>query len=134
MFPPPMPWKRRAPVDPDREYVAFTSRFFLRSLWRVPAFFASSVRIMKQVDVAPGIVGWSVGTNLFRLEFYTLSAWEDADSLRRFVSGGNHHAAMEAFEQDVRRKSIFVYYKALGRDLPLTWKDAIGRQQRQDQA
>lgn len=45
---------------------------------------------------------------------------------------GNHQAAIEEFEQDVRRKSIFVYYKVMGRDLPVTWKDAIARQERQD--
>jgi hypothetical protein len=36
------------------------------------------------------------------------------------------------FEQDVWRKSIFVYYKVMERDLPVTWKDAIARQERQD--
>jgi hypothetical protein len=133
MFPPPMPWKQRAPVDPNREYVAFTSLLFLKSVWRVPAFLASSIRIMKQANVAPGNVGWSLGADLFRLEFHTLSAWEDADSLRRFVRDGSHHAALGAFERDVRRKSIFVYYKVFGRDLPLTWKDAFARQQRQNQ-
>ena len=133
MFPPPVPWRQRAAVDPQREYVAFTSRFFLKSLRRVPAFLASSIRIMKQANVAPGIVGWSLGTDLFRLEFHTLSAWEDAESLRRFVRDGSHKVALEAFERDVRRKSIFVYYRLLGRDLPLTWRDAIARQERQDQ-
>jgi len=132
MFPPPSPWKQRAAVDPNREYVAFTSRFFLKSLRRLPAFVANAIRIMKQTDVAPGIIGWSLGMDLFKLEFHTLSAWEDAESLRDFVREGSHRAAGEAFRQDMRRKSIFVYYKAFGRDLPLTWKDAIARQQRQD--
>ncbi len=98
MFPPPTPWKQRAAVEPNREYVAFTSRFFLKSMWRAPAFLISSIRIMKQADAAPGIVGWSLGADLFKLQFYTLSAWEDADSLHRFVRDGNHRAALEAFE------------------------------------
>ena len=132
MFPPPIPWKPRAVVDPEREYVAFTSRFFMKSIRRVPAFVARSIRIMKQANVAPGIIGWSLGSDLFKLEFHTLSVWEDADSLRRFVRDGDHQAAIEEFEQDVRRKSIFVYYKVMGRDLPVTWKDAIARQERQD--
>jgi hypothetical protein len=87
---------------------------------------------MQQANGAPGIVGWSLGSDLFKLEFHTLSAWEDAESLRRFVRDGDHRAAIEQFEQDVRRKSIFVYYRVMGRDLPLTWKDAIARQERQD--
>ena len=107
MFPPPMPWNQCAPIDPQREYVAFTSRFFMKSLRRVPAFMASGRRIMEQANLAPGIIGWSLGGNLFRLEFATLSVWEDAESLRRFVRDGSHKVALEAFENDVRRKSIF---------------------------
>ena len=133
MFPPPTRWKQRAAVDPEREYVAFTSCFFLNSVRRVPAFVARSRHIMKQVDTAPGVVGWSLGGNLFKLEFYTLSAWLDAESLRRFVRDDNHLVALHEFERDLRRKSIFVYYKVLGRELPLSWKDALARQVRSDQ-
>jgi heme-degrading monooxygenase HmoA len=133
MFPPPTPWKQRAAVDPNRENVAFTSPFFLKSVRRVPAFIASSRRIMKQANQALGIIGWSLGMDLFKREFHTLSVWEDADSLRRFVRDGSHRAAVEALARDVRRKSIFVYSKVWGRDLPLTWKFAIARQRRQNQ-
>jgi len=132
MFPPPRPWKQLAAVVPDREYVAFTSRFFLKSVRRLPAFYSSAKSIMAQVDAAPGIVGWSLGLQLFGLEFHTLSAWESAASLRSFVHEGGHQAALEAFEQDMRRKSIFVYYKVLGHDVPLTWKDAVARQRSHD--
>jgi hypothetical protein len=132
VFPSPTPWRQLASVDPAREYVAFTSRFFLKSLLRVPAFMARSMRIMKQANAAPGMVGWSLGGHLFKLEFYTLSVWQDEESLRRFVREGDHRAAVEEFERDVRRKSIFVYYKVFGRELPLTWKDAIARQERSD--
>jgi hypothetical protein len=34
----------------------------------------------------------------------------------------------------MRRKTTFVYFKVLGRELPLTWKDAIARQARHNQA
>jgi hypothetical protein len=90
------------------------------------------MRIMKQVDSAPGIVGWSLGANLLRLEFYTLSVWEDAENLRRFVHDGDHLASLAQFEGAMRRKSIFVYYTVLGRDLPLAWPDALARQEKHD--
>src|SRR5437868_6392880 len=73
MFPPPRPWQQIADVVPEREYVAFTSRFFLRSPLRLPAFMAQGQKIAKQVTEARGIVGWSLGANLPTLEFYTLS-------------------------------------------------------------
>lgn len=128
MFPPPQPWKQIATIDPEREYVAFTSRFFLESPLRVPAWVKQARKIMQQVDVAPGIVGWSLGANLPRLEFYTLSAWEDADSLRSFLQAGAHGDARAKFNQAMRRPSIFVQFSVRGSDLPLRWDDAVARQ------
>ncbi|HXS06226.1 MAG TPA: hypothetical protein VN723_05495 [Rhizomicrobium sp.] len=134
MFPPPQPWKQRTSVDPQREYLAFTSCFYLKSFRRVPAFLATSFAIMKQANAAPGAVGWSLGLNLFSLEFHTLSAWEDAPSLRRFIHAGPHGGALRLHKNDMRRKSTLVYFKVLGRELPLTWKDAFARQERQNQS
>jgi hypothetical protein len=131
-FPPPTPWKPRAAVDPAREYVAFTSAFHLKSLLRLPAFMRRAMKIMKQADAASGIVGWSLGGNILKLEFYTLSVWQDAESLRHFVREGDHLASLAEFEHDMRRKSIFVYYKLFGRDLPPSWKDALARQRQHD--
>jgi hypothetical protein len=134
MFPPPQPWKLRTAVDPQREYLAFTARFYLKSFRRVPAFLASSFAIMKQANAAPGIVGWSMGADILELEFHNLSAWTDGQSLRRFIQEGAHARALMAHKQDLRRKTTFVYFKVLGRDLPLTWKDAIARQEQQNKA
>ena len=82
LFPPASPWKQVATIDPDREYVGFTSRFFMKSPRRVLRFISRSGPIGRQVDSAPGVVGCSLGANLLKLEFYTLSAWEDTESLR----------------------------------------------------
>ena len=128
MFPPPRPWKQVSETDPEREYVAFTSRFMLKSPLRVPAFMRHSFKIMNQANAAPGIVGWSLAANLPKLEFHTLSAWEDIDSLRAFVATGVHGDALARFEGDMRADSIFVNFKVLGKDLPLRWPDAIALQ------
>jgi hypothetical protein len=128
MFPPPRPWKQVVAVDPTRDYVAFTSRFFLRSPLRVPSFIRQGGKIMKQADEAAGIVGWSLGANLPTLEFYTLSAWQDEDSLRAFIRAGDHGEALRKFARDMRRDSIFVQFTVTGRDLPLAWRDAVARQ------
>src|SRR5262249_50318393 len=92
-FPPPSPWKLVAAVDPTREYVAFASAFHLKSPRRVPAFIRRSFKIIKQADAASGIVGWSLGQNIFKLDFYTLSVWQDAESLRHFVRDCDHLAS-----------------------------------------
>ena len=134
MFPPPQPWKQRTSVDSQREYLAFTSCIYLKSFRRVPAFLVSSFAIKKQANAAPGIVGWALAADLPRLEFHTLSAWEDAPSLRRFIQDGAHGRTMHGYKTDMRRKTALVYFKLLGRDFPLTWSDAIARQARHNQA
>ena len=132
MFPPPSPWSQRSAVDPAREYIAFTSAFHLKSFRRAPAFIRRAYKIMKQADAAPGIVGWSIGFNLFSLDFYTLSVWQDNDSLRRFVREGDHLTSLTEFEHDLRRSTTFVHFRLFGRDVPATWKDALQRLRQRD--
>jgi hypothetical protein len=132
VFPPPPPWKQIGDVDPEREYLGFTSRFFLKSLRTVPAFIAQSRRISKQANTAPGVVGWSLAADLLKLEFHTLSAWEDDSSLRDFVAVAPHHDAFAKFATSMRRPTIFVHFPIIGRELPLKWKDAIALQNDQE--
>ena len=98
----------------------------------MPAFIRRANKIMKQADAAPGIVGWSLGFNLFTLDFYTLSVWQDNESLRRFVREGEHLISLTEFEHDLRRSTTFVHYKLLGRDVPAKWKDALERLRQRD--
>ncbi len=95
MFPPPQPWKQLAAIDPDQEYLAFTSRFAMRSFLRVPAFIGASFAIMKQVEAAPGVVGYSLGSHLPGLYFYTLSAWQNDESLRSFSRALQHGQSLK---------------------------------------
>lgn len=127
------PWKQVRPAEPEREYVGFTSRFFVKGLLRSLRFQVRAFKVMKQTEDAPGLIGWSLAADLPRLQFYTLSAWEDAHSLRAWIKDGAHGGAMTEFADGTRRKSIFVYYPVRGADLPLSWNDAVHRQTERDQ-
>jgi hypothetical protein len=128
VFPPPSPWRQVGAVDPDKQYVGFTSRFHLGSVWDLPGFVAASRRITTQVRTSPGLVGWSLAADLPKLEFHTLSAWEDEKSLQTFLSTAPHSEVMQRYGGRLRRVSIFVHFPVSGRALPLTWPDAISRQ------
>jgi hypothetical protein len=128
LLPPPKPWQQVAAIEPDREYVAFTSRFFMRSPGRVLKFLSRTGPVESQLREARGLVGWSLGANLLRLEFYTLSAWEDLESLMQFAHEAEHGAVVREFAGDMRRESLFVHYTVKGRELPLSWKEAVKRQ------
>jgi hypothetical protein len=133
LFPPPFPWKTLVPVVPERQYLAFTSRFAMRSPLRVPAFYFYGLRIMRQVEKAPGAVGYSLAADLPHLLFYTLSAWDDAAALSAFSGASTHGASMREFHQDMRAPSPFVHWQVPGSALPLTWPDALARLQAEDQ-
>ena len=127
MFPPPQSWKQLAPADPDQEYLAFTSRFAMRSILGVPSFMAASLRIMKQVEGSPGVIGYSLGGHLPGLYFYTLSAWMDEPSLRAFSRALQHGEALRRFHQAMRAPSPFIRWRVRGAELPLRWADALER-------
>ena len=133
MFPPPQPWKQLAAIDPDQEYLAFTSRFALRSVLRAPAFMGAALGIVKQVEAAPGAVGYSLGSHLPGLYFYTLSAWQDDDSLHAFSRALQHGQSLKTFHRDMRGPSPFIRWPVRGRDLPLHWADALERIRRYDE-
>jgi hypothetical protein len=128
MFPPPRPWKKVAEVEPDREYLAFTSRFYMKSPLHVLSFLRRAGPIQRQVENAPGAIGYSLGMNLFKMEFYTLSAWQDAESLQKFAGEAEHKSVSDEFASRMRRKSLFVHYNVRGSELPLSWADALARQ------
>ena len=52
---------------------------------------ARSIRaVQKQLDETAGLIGYSLRVNPFRLEFWTLSVWEDEERLRGFVNNVPH--------------------------------------------
>jgi hypothetical protein len=127
MFPPAQPWKTINAPDPDRTYLAFSSRFAMRSFVTVPSFFMRGLAIQKQIATADGVIGFSLGANLPSLEFYTLSAWEDEAHLYRFARELAHGEGMRQFHSKMRSPSAFVTWQVRGADLPLAWPDALER-------
>jgi hypothetical protein len=128
VFPPAPPWRALRPVEPDRQYLVFSSRFSLGSVRRVPAFLAFSRRIGKQANAAPGLVGWSLAADLPKLEFHTLSVWDERETLSAFLTASPHREAMGKFSGDMRRPTLFAEYTVFGRDLPVTWAEAVRHQ------
>lgn len=91
----------------------------------------SSATHVKQANADSGIVEWSLGFNLFTLDFYTLSVAGQRQPAR-CVREGEHLTSLTEFEHDMRWSITFVHYKLLGRDVPTTWKDALERLRQHD--
>ena len=54
---PSMPWRAFGTPQPDLEYAALLSYLPLKSIWRVPSFMVYTVRVMRQLASAEGLVG-----------------------------------------------------------------------------
>ena len=85
-----LPWKQLTEVDASQEYVLYASRLPLRSLRSTPTFVRLIPRIRAQMRGAPGAVGYSLRAEITRGIYWTISAWEDEQSLAAFARAEPH--------------------------------------------
>ena len=83
---PALPWREFQAVDPGRQYAAMASRLPLRAHRSVPGFLLDAMRIRGQLAHAPGLVGYALDAQPARKTFWTISVWEDEQSLSRFAA------------------------------------------------
>lgn len=95
---PTLPWtgpKRSRPLADELTVMA--SRFQLREWRDVAPFLLAALRIRRQMLRTSGVIGVSLIAKPLAKTFYTLSAWEDRDSLNSAVAQQPHLQVMERF-------------------------------------
>lgn len=121
-----MPWRAFGTPQPDLEYAALLSYLPLKSIWRVPSFMVYTVRVMRQLASAEGLVGYSLLAHPFAKKFWTLSVWQSEAALQSFVRRAPHRNIMASLAPHML-KTAFVHWTVKGSELPLQWEDALGR-------
>jgi heme-degrading monooxygenase HmoA len=106
--------------------VALVSSLPLKSHWRIPAFVRYSVQIAKQLNSAPGLLGYSLLARVLAKRFWTLSVWENDEALREFVEKAPHVKVMASIAPHVG-ETKFERWKVKGSEVPLKWEDALRR-------
>jgi hypothetical protein len=102
------------------------SRLEVRSLTDVPLFFLKSLVAWKQVRTAPGALGASLIAQPLKRTFWTLSAWEDKQSLYAYAKAEPHHSIMTGL-RSAMRESVFTFWDVPAGELPIDWADAKRR-------
>ena len=120
------PWKNYLGHDPERNYLVMLSYLPLKHHWRIPQIFRHTLRIRKQLDTTPGVIGYSLGVEIFRKRFWTLSVWEDERALYKFVKTKPHAETMAKIHPHMR-SSKFITWMSKGSALPPAWEDAKRR-------
>jgi heme-degrading monooxygenase HmoA len=90
--------------------------------WRaIPKFMRYTYQIRRQLADSAGLIGYSLDANVPSREFWTLSVWEDEESLRRFVQRTPHGRVMTDLLSDMGQTSFFPF-KVDGSSIPPGWE------------
>jgi hypothetical protein len=108
-------------------FVSIT-RLRVRSLRFLPSFALHTWRSLRQVKGAPGFRGGSLLADR-RWTFWTMTAWDSQDNMRRYMTGGDHRVAMP-YLLDWCDEASVVHWDQPHDALP-SWDDA-DRQMRQN--
>ena len=123
---PPLPWRASTRIDPEATYTVTITRLPLARHIRIPAVMRQTVRIVRALARADGLVGYSLKADLVRKTFWTVSAWESDAALRAFASSDVHRTAMRRVGPHMAEPQIETL-SVTGRELPLPWADIRGR-------
>ena len=123
---PASPWRSKAPVSPDQEYLAMATFLPLRSYRRIPRFLALTSSVVRQLEGTRGLIGYSLLAQPARKRFWTLSAWADRRALDAFVRQKPHLGVMGDLRPHMG-PTRFTAWTVLGSALPISWNEATER-------
>jgi hypothetical protein len=123
---PASPWKSFAAPDNAREYLALLSYLPLNKWRALPKFMRYTLQIRRQLAESEGLIGYSMDANVPSRRFWTLSVWEDEESLMRFV-GRNPHGRVMTDLIPHMGQTQFVQWQVSGSEVPLNWEEAKNR-------
>ena len=123
---PALPWKSFAAPKSDSEYTAMVTYLPLIRFRALPKFMRYPRQIQRQLAGSEGLIGYSMDANVVGKEFWTLSVWEDAQALRRFVHRRPHEEVMKELLSDMGQTE-FVRWKQSGSPIPPDWGAAKKR-------
>lgn len=101
------------------------TRLRVRSVRFLPAFALHTLRSRAQVRRAPGFQGGSLLADR-EWTFWTVTAWDGQDSMRRFMATGAHRAAMPRLLDWCDEASVAHWTQPDGAALP-SWAEADRR-------
>ena len=123
---PALPWRAKAPVSSDREYLAMATFLPLQSYRAMPRFLRLTTSVAGQLERTGGLVGYSLLAQPASKRFWTLSAWTNRRALSAFVREMPHLGAMQQLRPHMG-PTRFTAWTVLGSALPISWHEAMER-------
>jgi hypothetical protein len=119
-------WRSFTPTDSDREYLALLSYLPLKRYRMLPKFLKYTAETERQLSESEGLIGYSLQAEILSLRFWTLSVWENEESLMQFVVKLPHGQIMAALAPHMD-ETKFTRWKIKGASLPPSWNEAKKR-------
>ncbi len=119
----PLPWKSFSKPIEGREYVALLTFLPLKHFRTLPQFMLLTLQTRRQLARSKGLLGYAMDADILRLNFWTLSAWEDRQSIMKFAHGIPHSGIMKTLAP-LMRQTQFIYWDISGSGIPLRWDAA----------
>lgn len=123
---PTLPWKRFVEPVPDREYLALISYLPLLHYRALPKFLLFALETQRQLKTSPGLIGYAMKATPWSLKAWTISVWENQQSLDNFVRQVPHSTIMQALAPHMG-KTQFAQWPVTAREIPLDWRSAKAR-------
>lgn len=114
----------REKPDPAWEYIALITYLPLTTHWIIPKFLYLTGQIQKQLGKSEGALGYALIAYILKKEFWTMSVWDDDDSLSKFVRTGAHLRTMRELSRCLSDERRFVKVNVKGLDIPMPWDRA----------
>jgi hypothetical protein len=122
----PLPWKTLTTPNGISEYVALLSFLPLKQYRTIPLFLWLTFQTQRQLHKSQGLIGYSLHAQPLRRQFWTLSAWENQQSLMHFVHQVPHAKIMRMLAPHMG-KTQFMQWKVKASEIPLNWDAARAR-------
>ena len=112
--------------------MAFISvtRLRIRSVWFLPAFAVHAMRSLRQVRSSEGFREGKLLPDR-KMTFWTMTAWDSEESMRRYMTSGAHKAAMPKLMGWCDEASV-VHWEQSEAELP-SWAEADRRMRAEGQ-
>lgn len=120
-------WDARAGVTAPGDgpvIVALTEAVLKPGLQTRSVFMAETRRVEATLRGQAGLIGWSLRMEPLGRRLWTMTVWTDEDSLRAFVRGDAHRAAVRA-ARDTLDGATFARARVDRGDLPVDWDRAL---------
>ena len=111
----------------QQEFICVATFLPLKSWKHIIPFMMLSSKVLKQIKNSKVIVNHAVKANFKKKFFWTLSIWNDKESVRLFVPTEPHATAIKRFTQWAGDGSAFVEWTSKSREI--NWSEAFARLQ-----